>query len=109
MGYTDGILVVLSSLPNLRKLEWKCSSFQIAAAQISSVCEPCKTIEEVHLGISHIMIEVDEQEKDYCTVIDKALAGDNFPSLRLVILNKNILWDYFPILKSRNLLEAGDY
>ena len=52
------------------------------------------------------MVKGDEQEKDYCTTIDKALAGDNFPSLRLVILEKDIPWDYFPILKSRNLLET---
>ena len=50
-----------------------------------------------------------EKEKDYCTIIDKSLAGDNFPSLRLVILNTEVPWDSFPILKSRNLLEAMKY
>ena len=90
-------------------MEWLCSSFQIAAAQIILVREPCKTIEEVHLRIWNPRNEWNEQEKDHCTTIDKALAGDNFPSLRLVILHKTIPWDYFPILKSRNLLQAMEY
>ena len=90
-------------------MEWYCSSFQIAATQINSVREPCKTIEEVRLRIWNPKDEWDEQEKDYCTIIDKALAGDNFPSLRLVALMEGIPWDYFPILQSRNLLEAAEY
>ena len=88
-------------------MEWYCSSFQIAAAQISLVHEPCKTIEEVRLRIWDRKDEWNEQEKDHCTTIDKALAGDNFPSLRLVVLEKDIRWDCFPILKLRNLLEAS--
>ena len=86
-------------------MKWYCSSFQIAAAQIILVREPCKTIEEVKFTI----YEPDEQEEDYCSIIDKALAGDNFPSLRLVILHKTIPWDYFPILRSRDRLEAMEY
>ena len=86
-------------------MKWLCSSFQVAAAQISSVREPCKTIEEVHLIISHDVSKY-EQEKDYLTIIDKALAGNNFPSLRLVILRNGARLDYFPILQSRNLLEV---
>ena len=89
-------------------MKWLCSSFQIAAAQISLVREPCKTI-EVYLEIHDHDNEGYKQQKDYCTTIDKALAGDNFPSLRLVVLKKGIPWDYFPILKSRNLLEAMEY
>ena len=87
-------------------MAWECSGFQIAAAQISLVREPCKTIEEVYLNIYDLDGKGYEQQKDYCTTIDKALAGDNFPSLRLVVLKKGIPWDYFPILKSRNLLKA---
>ena len=79
-------------------------SFQIAAAQISLVREPCNTIEEVRLCISYAMVKGDEQEKDYCTIIDQALAGDNFPSLQRVILMNSIPRDYFPILQSRNLV-----
>ena len=90
-------------------MKWECSSFQIAAAQISLVREPCKTIEGVYLQIYDHNDKGYEQEKDYCTTIDKALAGDNFPSLRLVILRKGIPLDYFPILQSRNLLGAGNY
>ena len=87
-------------------MEWYCSSFQIAAAQINSVREPCKTIEEVRLRIWKSNDEWNEQEKDYCTIIDKALAGDNFPSLRLVKLIRFIPLDWFPILQSRNLLKV---
>ena len=83
-------------------MQWSSRSFQIAAAQISSVREPCKTIEEVKFTI----YEPDEQEEDYCSIIDKALAGDNFPSLRLVILLDDIPLDWFPILQSRNLLKV---
>ena len=86
-------------------MKWWCMSFQIAAAQISLVREPCNTIEEVHLSILYAMVKGDEQEKDYCTIIDQTLAGDNFPSLQRVILEKGIPWDYFPILQSRNLLQ----
>ena len=106
VGCTDGTLVVLSSFPNLRRMEWYCSSFQIAAAQINSVREPCKTIEEVCLKIWNFRENWNEREKDHCMIIDKALAGDNFPSLRLVKFKKGIPWDYFPILQSRNLLKA---
>ena len=90
-------------------MKWSSYSFQIAAAQISSVREPCKTVEEVCLRIYDQDNEGYKQQKDYCTTIDKALAGDNFPSLRLVILYKDIPWDYFPILQSRNLLAATKY
>ena len=87
-------------------MKWSCCGFQIVAAQISLVREPCKTIEEVYLEIYDHNDKGYKQQKDYCTTIDKALAGDNFPSLRLVILKKGIPWEYFPILKSRNLLVA---
>ena len=86
-------------------MKWSCCSLRIAAAQIGSVREPCNTIEEVHIKIYDEDREY-EQEKDYCTIIDKALAGDNFPSLRLVALLKGIPWDYFPILQSHNLLKV---
>ena len=89
-------------------MKWLCSGFQIAAAQIGLVREHCKTIEEVYLEIyAHYDDKGYEQQKDYCTIIDKALAGDNFPSLRLVILKKEIPLDYFPILQSRNILKAS--
>ena len=102
-------LVVLSSFPKLRRMEWSSYSFRIAAANISSVHEPSKTIEEIRLTIYDRNNKGYEEENDYCTVIDKALAGDNFPSLRLVALLKGIPWDYFPILQSRNLLKVWRY
>ena len=87
-------------------MEWSSYSFRIAAVHISSLGEPSKTIEEIRLTIYDRNSKGHEEEKDYCTVIDKALAGDNFPSLRLVALLEGIPWDYFPILRSRNLLKA---
>ena len=108
MGCTDGTLVVLSSLPNLRKMKWSSRSFQIAAAQISLVREPCKTIEVVEFPFLKSADEEWEQEKKYCDIIDKALASDNFPSLRCVLLWYEDLWEYFPTLKSRNLLKKQE-
>ena len=89
-------------------MEWYCSSFQIAAAQINSVREPCKTIEVVEFTFLKSADEGWEQEKDYCDIIDKALASDNFPSLRYVILSNESRWGYFPTLKSRNLLNVRE-
>ena len=102
-------LVVLSSFPKLRRMEWSSYSFRIAAANISSVHAPSKTIEEIRLTIYDRNGKGYEEEKDHCTIIDKALGGDNFPSLRRVVLLKGIPWDYFPILQSRNLLKVWRY
>ena len=83
-------------------MKWSSRSFQIAAAQISLVCEPSKTIEEIQFMLGY----PSKQQKVYCAIIDKALAGDNFPSLRLVIIDETTPQDYFPILQSRNLLKV---
>ena len=90
-------------------MEWSSYSFRIAAVHISSIREPSKTIEEIRLTIYDRNGKGYEEEKDYCTIIDNALAGNNFPSLQLVVLLKGIPWDYFPILKSRNLLKVWRY
>ena len=89
-------------------MEWACPSFQIAAAQVSSVREPCKTIEVVEFIFLGSSDEEWEREKDYCDIIDKALASDNFPSLLYVILYEESRWGYFPTLKSRNLLKVRE-
>ena len=47
-----------------------------------------------------------EGGEDHCRLIDEALTSDSFPSLRLVQLYERIPLDYFPILRSRNLLEV---
>ena len=90
-------------------MEWSTPSFRVAAAQISSVREPCKTIEVVELPTLKTNEEEWEQEKDYFDIIDKALVSDIFPSLRYVILRDKRRWDYFPLLQSRNLIKATEY
>ena len=89
-------------------MKWSCPSFQIAAAQISLVREPCKTIEVVEFPFLKSADEEWEQQKDYCDIIDKALASDNFPSLLYVILYEERRLGYFPTLKSRNLLKVRE-
>ena len=99
--------VVLSSLSNLRRIEWygiHPRIFQIAATQICSIHTPCKLVEV----ILSIACDPDgyEGSKDHCKVIDEALTSDNFPSLCSVQLSELDLFDYFPTLQSRKLLVA---
>ena len=52
---------------------------------------------------------MDIEVQDYCTAIDEALATDNFPSLRRVLLDYGIPDDYFPKLQSRGILEVCEW
>ena len=106
---TNDTPVVLSSLPNLRRMKSWCghsSVFQIASTQLCSIREPCK-IEDIILVVS-LTIEAKDYEKsrNYCKRIDEALTSDNFPSLRSVQLFREIPFDYFPTLQSRKLLRV---
>ena len=106
---TNDTPVVLSSLPNLRRIKWWCSRssvFQITATQLCSIREPCK-IEEIVFDTSTVFIpESYENSKDHFKAIDEALTSDNFPSLRSVQLDKLIPFDWFPTLQSRKLLSV---
>ena len=104
---TNGILVVLSSLPNLRRIMWEgfdSGLFHIAAIQLCLTRKPCK-LEEIIFQIYGLRVEKDESSED-CRMIEEALTSDNFPSLRSVQLCRKIPSDYFPILQSRKLLVA---
>ena len=50
-----------------------------------------------------------EGARDHCRVIDEVLTGNNFPSLQRVELYEKIPFDYFPILRSRNLLRVREW
>ena len=79
-------------------------AFEVAATQLSLIHSPCQ-IAEVHLDISCL----NEEVQDHCTAIDEALATDNFPSLRRVLLHYNTPYDYFPSLQSRGILEVFEW
>ena len=79
--------------------------FQVAATQLGSISSPCKPVEEVMFRAESLKSGRAAQSKD-CKLIDEALAGDNFPSLRRVRLYKDIPFDWFPILQSRGILES---
>ena len=104
---TDGALVVLSSLPKLRRLMWDNGYskviFQVTASQLGLITSPCKLVEEViFLVKGHAY---DSRVREHCKLIDEALASDKFPSLRRVRLYEDIPLDCFPILQSRWLSE----
>ena len=103
--HTDDPTVVLSLLPNLRRIYWECAYsriFQIVATQFCSIRTPCKLV-QVILCLYH---DGYEGIKDHCKAIDEALSSDNFPSLRSVQLHGKIPFDYFPALQSRKLLSV---
>lgn len=110
----NSLIVMLSSLPNIRRLTWGCREMQIegweysysrvfhlAAAQLSSISSPCQIIEVTFHPVSMTGYE---KAEDHCKIIDEVLTSDNFPSLRRVLLLEQISFDYFPLLQSRKLL-----
>ena len=102
--------VGLSSLPNLRRIEWWCGQFsllQISATQLCRIYESCK-FGEIILGIYNLAPEDRESSKEHCRMINEILTNDIFPSLRRVQLSQNFPLGYFPTLQSRKLLSADD-
>ena len=104
-------IVVLSTLPKLRRITWKNSAslalFQVAATQLGSISSPCESVEEVAF-VACACREYFLERKDTFKPIDEALTSGNFPSLRRVRLYKDIPFDCFPILQSRGLLESAN-
>ena len=109
----DGLLAILSTLPNIHRIEWGGEEtidprynhfhlFHLVATQLCSISSPCQIIV---VRLSPASWERSEHAKDHCKLIDEVLTGDNFPSLRHVQLYEKIPFDYFPILHSRGLLE----
>ena len=109
MTITDIVVVSLSLLPHLRRIEWwglYSGIFRIAAKHILSIRLPCQIV-EVNLHIGHRGGY--EGSKGYCRSIDEALTSDNFPSLRHVLLHRLVPFDYFPLLRARGYLELCEW
>ena len=104
---TNDTPVVLSSLPNLRRITWMgfgSGLFQTAATQLCLIREPCK-VEEIIFYTHSYHIEKDKSSEDR-RIIEEALTSDNLPSLRSVQLHKDIPFDLFPTLQSRKFLSV---
>ena len=101
-------IVVLSTLPKLRRITWDNSFsltvFEVAATQLGSISSPCESVEEVAF-VACAAGEYFLERKDTFKPVDEALTSGNFPSLRRVRLYKDIPFDCFPILQSSGLLE----
>ena len=121
-------IVILPSLPNLRRIWWGWSGearwakvyclnlLAIVAKQLGLITSPCKII-EMRFSISDLGGL--EEAKGQCRLIDEVLTGVNFPELRHVKLFHRLggehfsseslyhgqLSEYFPILQSCGLLE----
>ena len=108
--HTNDTAVELSSLPNLRRIEWWCGRFsllQIAATQLFQIYESCN-IGVIILGIYNLAPEDPESSKEHCRMINEILTNDIFPSLRRVQLSQNFPLGYFQTLHLRKLLSADD-